>query len=88
MTEEHKKLYEKFKKRKNFKIDYNGKLINVLFNKGFLIFDNIKINLDMYNDIQNEKDYLDIIMDIKNCLSYTLKIKECNLIESKIKSIA
>ena len=41
MTEEHKKLYEKFKKRKNFKIDYNGKLINVLFNKGFLIFDNI-----------------------------------------------
>lgn len=88
MTAGHKKLYEKLKERKKFKIDYNGKEINVKFNSGLLVFDNIKINMELYNDIQTEKDYLDLIMDIKNCLSYTLKIKECNIIKSKNKSIA
>ncbi len=88
MTVEHKKLYEKLKERKKFKIDYNGKEINVKFNSGFLVFDNIKINMKLYNDIQTEQDYLDLIIDIKNCLAYTLKIKDCNIVKSKNKSIA
>ncbi len=84
MTEKNKQLYKKLKERKNFKIDYNGKFIN----REFLNFDNIKINLDMYNNIQNEQDYLDLIIDIRNCLPYTLKIDECKISKSKIKSIA
>ena len=88
MTEENKKLYDKIKIQKDFKLEHNGQIINILFLNGFIIFDDVKVNLDMYNKIQTEQDYLDLIMDIKNCLSYTLKIKECNLIESKIKSIA
>ena len=88
MTVEHKKLYEKLKERKKFKIDYNGKEINVKFNSGFLVFDNIKINMKLYNDIQTEQDYLDLIIDIKNCLAYTFKIKDCNIVKSKNKSIA
>lgn len=88
MTKEDKRLHEKLKDRKNFKIDYNGKTIDVLFDKCFLIFDNIKIDVNLYNNIQTEQDYLDLIMDIKNCLSYTLKIKECSFVQSEIKSIA
>lgn len=88
MTKEDKRLHEKLKNGKNFKIDYNGKIIDVLFDKCFLIFDNIKIDMNLYNNIQTEQDYLDLIMDIKNCLSYTLKIKECSFMQSKIKSIA
>lgn len=88
MTEENKKLYDKIKIQKDFKLEHNGQIINILFLNGFIIFDDVKVNLSMYNDIQTEKDYLDLIMDIKNCLSYTLKIKECNIIKSKNKSIA
>lgn len=79
MIEKNKQLYKKLKERKNFKIDYNGKIINIRFEDTFLDFDNIKINLDMYNNIQNEKDYLDLIIDIRNCLPYTLKIDECKI---------
>lgn len=88
MTENDKKIYNKIKKQKDFKMEHNGKVINILFLKGFIIFDDVKVNLDMYNNIQNEKDYLDLIMDIRNCLSYTLKIKDCNIVKSKKKSIA
>ena len=88
MTEENKKLHDKIKIQKDFKVEHNGQIINVLFLNGFIIFDDVKVNLDMYNNIQTEQDYLDLIMDIKNCLSYTLKIKECSFMQSKIKSIA
>ena len=88
MTEENKKLYDEIKIQKDFKMEHNGQIINILFLNGFIIFDDVKVNLDMYNNIQTEQDYLDLIMDIKNCLSYTLKIKECNFMQSKIKSIA
>ena len=88
MTEENKKLYDKIKIQKDFKVEHNGQIINILFLNGFIIFDDVKVNLDMYNNIQTEQDYLDLIMDIKNCLSYTLKIKECSFMQSKIKSIA
>ena len=88
MTEENKKLHDKIKIQKDFKMEHNGQIINILFLNGFIIFDDVKVNLDMYNNIQTEQDYLDLIMDIKNCLSYTLKIKECNFMQSKIKSIA
>ena len=88
MTEENKKLYDKIKIQKDFKVEQNGQIINILFLNGFIIFDDVKVNLDMYNNIQTEQDYLDLIMDIKNCLSYTLKIKECNFMQSKTKSIA
>ena len=88
MTEENKKLHDKIKIQKDFKMEHNGQIINVLFLNGFIIFDDVKVNLDMYNNIQTEQDYLDLIMDIKNCLSYTLKIKECSFMQSKIKSIA
>ena len=69
-------------------MEHNGQIINILFLNGFIIFDDVKVNLDMYNNIQTEQDYLDLIMDIKNCLSYTLKIKECSFMQSKTKSIA
>lgn len=88
MTEENKKLHDKIKIQKDFKMEHNGQIINVLFLNGFIIFDDVKVNLDMYNNIQTEQDYLDLIMDIKNCLSYTLKIKECSFMQSKTKSIA
>ena len=88
MTEENKKLHDKIKIQKDFKMEHNGQIINILFLNGFIIFDDVKVNLDMYNNIQTEQDYLDLIMDIKNCLSYTLKIKECNFMQSKIKRIA
>ena len=88
MTEENKKLYDKIKIQKDFKVEHNGQIINILFLNGFIIFDDVKVNLDMYNNIQTEQDYLDLIMDIKNCLSYTLKIKECSFMQSKTKSIA
>ena len=88
MTEENKKLYDKIKIQKDFKVEHNGQIINILFLNGFIIFDDVKVNLDMYNNIQTEQDYLDLIMDIKNCLSYTLKIKECSFMQSKVKSIA
>ncbi|ACZ11038.1 Uncharacterised protein [Sebaldella termitidis] len=88
MTEENKKLYDKIKIQKDFKVEQNGQIINILFLNGFIIFDDVKVNLDMYNNIQTEQDYLDLIMDIKNCLSYTLKIKECSFMQSKTKSIA
>lgn len=88
MTKENKKLYDEIKKQKDFKIDHNGKLIDVSFTDGFVFFDNVKINLDMYNKLQSENDYLDMMADIKNCLSYTLKTKDCSVVKSKIKSIA
>lgn len=88
MTKENKRLYDEMKKHKDFKIDHNGKLIDISFTDGFIFFDNVKISLDKYNKLQSENDYLDMMTDIKNCLSYTLKIKDCSVVKSKIKSIA